>query len=121
MRSSSRFIDRPFMEDEEYYKLLRTGLDDDTAFRVINGEEEGPDVDAANDSSETNSIICKTFFAKIPGIEEPERDDEFMLVFRIDHILSNVPEVCNPLQLWEDRDLFRRYAVSFHCLPIYPL
>ncbi len=102
------------MQDEEFCKLLRAGVDEYRALRILNGMEERPDIcmDPSDDTSET----CKTFLANIPGIEDLEADDGFTPVLRIDHILTNVPEISNPLQLWEDRDLFQRYAVRFDCL-----
>ncbi|KAK0196674.1 hypothetical protein F5146DRAFT_1012477 [Armillaria mellea] len=105
LRSSSPTVNNPLIKDEELRKLLRAGVDEHRVFRILNGIEERPDIctDPPDDTSET----CKTFLAKIPGIDDLEADDGFIPVLRIDHILTNVPEISNPLQLWEDRDLFR--------------
>ncbi|KAK0228977.1 hypothetical protein IW262DRAFT_1354084 [Armillaria fumosa] len=91
------------VEDSRYGKLLRAGLDDDRILQILDGQEDGPDTD---DSSETDSKICKTLLAKIPGMDKPEEDYGFVLVIRIDHVLSNVPEVCDLSQLHGDVDLF---------------
>ncbi|KAK0211125.1 hypothetical protein DFS33DRAFT_352793 [Desarmillaria ectypa] len=91
-------------EDGLYHRLLRSGLDEDQILRILDGEETAPDTD---DVSETDSQTCRTFLANIPGLEEPE-DDIFIPVLRIDHVLSNVPEISDPSQLWEDHDLFEQ-------------
>ncbi|KAK0211146.1 hypothetical protein DFS33DRAFT_1297743 [Desarmillaria ectypa] len=111
LRSSSLTINKPLMQDEEHYKLLRAGVDEDRVFRILDGIEQRPDLcmDAPDDTSET----CKTFLAKIPGIEELEADNGFIPVLCIDHVLTNAPEISNPLQLWEDRDIFWRVVHEY--------
>ncbi|KAK0228939.1 hypothetical protein IW262DRAFT_1354010 [Armillaria fumosa] len=99
----SYVVDGAVVEDERYIELLRAGLDDDRILRILDGQEDGPDTD---DSSETDSQVCKTLLAKIPGIDKPEEDSGFVPVLRIDHVLSNVPEICDPSQLHGDVDLF---------------
>ncbi len=91
-------------EDRRYGELLRAGLDDGRIMRIINGLEDTPETDNA---SETDSQTCKTFFAKIPGTDESEEDAIFVPVMRIDHVLSNVPEISDPSQLYGDVDLFQ--------------
>ncbi|KAK0441938.1 hypothetical protein EV421DRAFT_1810832 [Armillaria borealis] len=90
-------IVKPLAEDARYYRLLQSGL------RILDGQEDAPDT---GNTSETDSQSCHMFFANIPGSEVPEEDRIFMPVLRIDHVLSNVPEISDPSQLWEDRDLF---------------
>ncbi|KAK0484073.1 hypothetical protein IW261DRAFT_997368 [Armillaria novae-zelandiae] len=90
-------------EDSHYSELLRAGLNDDRISRILDGQEDGPNTD---DTSETDSQVCKTLLAKIPGIDKPEEDCGFVLVMRIDHVLSNVPEISDPSQLHGDVDLF---------------
>ncbi|KAK0484042.1 hypothetical protein IW261DRAFT_1606100 [Armillaria novae-zelandiae] len=102
MLPSLRFY-KAFEEDDRYGELLRAGLDDDRILRILDGQEDGPDTD---DSSETDSQVCKTLLAKIPGIDTPEEDRSFVPVMRIDHVLSNVPEISDPSQLIGDVDLF---------------
>ncbi|KAK0211130.1 hypothetical protein DFS33DRAFT_352957 [Desarmillaria ectypa] len=98
MTSLLPVIDKCIAEDGRYSQLLHIGINDvDQIVRILDREEEGPD-----DASETWSIICKTFLVKIPGFEEPEEEDDiFMPLLRIDHILSNVPEISGPLELWK--------------------
>ncbi|KAK0440983.1 hypothetical protein EV421DRAFT_1813354 [Armillaria borealis] len=111
LRCSSPTVNIPLMQDEEFCKFLRAGVDEYRALRILNGIEERPDIcmDPPDDTSDT----CKTFLAKIPGIEDLEADDGFTPVLRIDHVLTNVPEISNPLELWEDRDLFRRVVREY--------
>ncbi|KAK0463724.1 uncharacterized protein EV420DRAFT_1104745 [Desarmillaria tabescens] len=94
---------KPLAEDLRYNRLLQSGLDEDRVLRILDGQEPAPDTD---DTSETDNQPCQSFLANIPGSEEPKDDDMFMPVLRIDHVLSNVPEISDPSQLWEDRDLF---------------
>ncbi len=96
-------IVKPLAEDARYYRLLQSGLDEDQVLRIMDGQEDAPDT---GDASETDSQSCHMFFANIPGSEEAEEDRIFLPIFRIDHVLSNVPEISDPSQLWEDRDLF---------------
>ncbi|KAK0183885.1 hypothetical protein F5146DRAFT_1229140 [Armillaria mellea] len=91
-------------EDERYVDLLRAELDDDRILRILDGREDAPDRD---NTSETDSQICKTFLAKIPGIDKPEEDCSIVPVLRIDHVLLNVPEISDPSQLHGDVDLFQ--------------
>ncbi|KAK0496993.1 hypothetical protein EDD18DRAFT_183185 [Armillaria luteobubalina] len=95
---------KAFDEDERYGELLRAGLDDDRILRIIDGQEDGPDTD---DALETDSQTCKMFMARIPGIDKLEEEWTFAPVLRIDHVLSNVPEISDPSQLHGDVDLFR--------------
>ncbi|PBK93004.1 hypothetical protein ARMGADRAFT_1165303 [Armillaria gallica] len=97
-------LDKAIEEDSRYGELLRAGLDDDRILRILDGQEDAPDID---DASETDSQICKTFLAKIPGSDKPEEDCAFVPVMRIDHVLSNVPEISDPSQLCGDVDLFQ--------------
>ncbi|KAK0484043.1 hypothetical protein IW261DRAFT_995914 [Armillaria novae-zelandiae] len=99
----SPVLEEAIVEDEHYVKLLRAGLDDDTILRILDGQEDAPDTD---DSSETDSQVCKTLLAKMPGIDEPEEECSFVPVMRIDHVLSNVPEISDPSQLHGDVDIF---------------
>ncbi|KAK0497008.1 hypothetical protein EDD18DRAFT_1352862 [Armillaria luteobubalina] len=99
----SYVVDEVVVEDECYVELLQAGLDDDRILRILDGQEDGPDTD---DSSETDSQVCKTLLAKIPGIDKPEEDTGFVPVMRIDHVLSNVSEISDPSQLHGDVDLF---------------
>ncbi|KAG7448149.1 uncharacterized protein BT62DRAFT_1074655, partial [Guyanagaster necrorhizus] len=94
---------KPLAEDGRYHQLLRSGLDDDQVLRILDGQEDAPDTD---NRSETDSQTGQTFLANMPGCDEPE-DDIFMPVLRIEYVLSNVLEVFDPSQLWEDRDLFQ--------------
>lgn len=111
LRSSTPVINQPLIQDEEFYRLLRDGIGEDRVLRILDGTEERPDIciDTSDDPSET----CTTFLAKIPGKEDLEADDGFTPVLRIDHNLTNVPEIYNPSELWEDRDLFRRIVHEY--------
>ena len=91
-------------KDVRYIELRRAGLDDDRIRRILDGQEDAPDTD---DASETDSQICKTLLAKIPGSDKPEEDCAFVPVMCIDHVLSNVPEISDPSQLCGDVDLFQ--------------
>ncbi|PBK78615.1 hypothetical protein ARMSODRAFT_947574 [Armillaria solidipes] len=97
-------------EDERYVELLRAGLDDDRILRILDGQEDAPDTD---DASETDSQICKTFLAKIPGTDKPQEDRIFVPVLRIDHVLSNVPEISDPSRLHGDVDLFQEIVQEY--------
>ncbi|KAK0484071.1 hypothetical protein IW261DRAFT_1466542 [Armillaria novae-zelandiae] len=97
-------------EDDRYIELLRAGLDDDRILRIIDGREDGPDTDYA---SETDSQICKTLLAKIPGSDKPEEDSGFVPILRIDHVLSNVSEISDPSQLHGDVDLFQEIVQEY--------
>ncbi|KAK0474282.1 hypothetical protein IW261DRAFT_1610687 [Armillaria novae-zelandiae] len=99
----SPVLDEAIVEDSRYGELLRAGLDDDRISRVIDGQEDGPGTD---DTSETDSQVCKTLLAKIPGIDKPEEDCGFVPVMRIDHVLSNVPEISDPSELHGDLNVF---------------
>lgn len=103
-------IVKPLAEDARYYRLLQSGLDEDQVLRIMDGQEDAPDT---GDASETDSQSCHMFFANIPGSEEPEEDRTFLPVLRIDHVLSNVPEISDPSQLWEDRDLFAEIVEEY--------
>ncbi|KAK0228973.1 hypothetical protein IW262DRAFT_652358 [Armillaria fumosa] len=94
-------------EDDRCTELLQAGLDDDRILRIL---EDGPDTD---DDSETDSQICKTLLAKIPGSDKPKEDYSFVPVLRIDHVLSNVPEISDPSQLHGDVDLFREIVEEY--------
>ncbi|PBK78602.1 hypothetical protein ARMSODRAFT_968693 [Armillaria solidipes] len=83
-------------EDRRYGELRRAGLDDET-----------------DNASETDSQICKTFFAKIPGSDKSKEDAIFVPVMRIDHVLSNVPEISDPSQLFGDLDLFQEIVQEY--------
>ncbi|KAK0441987.1 hypothetical protein EV421DRAFT_2036171 [Armillaria borealis] len=96
--------------DIRYRELLRAGLDDDRILRILDGQEDAPDTD---DASETDSQICKTFLSKIPGSDKPQEDRIFMPVMRIDHVLSNVPEISDPSQLHGDVDLFQEIVQEY--------
>ncbi|PBK78564.1 hypothetical protein ARMSODRAFT_1078099 [Armillaria solidipes] len=87
-----------------------SGLDEDHVLRILDGQEDVPET---GNTSETDSQNCHMFFANIPGSEEPEEDRTFMPVLRIDHVLSNVPEISDPSQLWEDRDLFAEIVEEY--------
>ncbi|KAK0496984.1 hypothetical protein EDD18DRAFT_1164784 [Armillaria luteobubalina] len=97
-------------EDSRYVELLRAGLDDDRILQILDGKEDGPDAD---DTSETDSQICKTLLAKIPGSDEPEEDCGFVPVMRIDHVLSNVSEISDPSHLHGDMDLFQEIVEEY--------
>lgn len=100
-------------EDARYDQLLQAGVDDDQALRILDGQEDPPVIDVADDRSETDSHTCKTFMAKTPGSDDPEEDDTFMPVLRIDHVLSNVPEISDPSQLHGDLALFQEIVQEY--------
>ncbi|KAK0196742.1 hypothetical protein F5146DRAFT_994613 [Armillaria mellea] len=100
-------------EDIRYGQLLRAGVDDDQALRILDGQQDGPEIDLPDDMSETNSQTCKTFLAKIPGSDNPEEDAAFAPVMRIDHVLSNVLEISDPAQLCGDLDLFQEIIQEY--------
>ncbi|KAK0463715.1 uncharacterized protein EV420DRAFT_1104445 [Desarmillaria tabescens] len=102
-------------EDGRYRQLLRAGLDDARIQRILDGQEDAPDTD---DASEIDGRTCKTFLAKVPEFDDPEEDGIFVPVMRINHILSNVPEISDPSQLCGDVDLFRE-IVQEHQLARY--
>ncbi|KAK0463707.1 uncharacterized protein EV420DRAFT_1638632 [Desarmillaria tabescens] len=101
---------RALQEDNLYGELLRAGLDDDRIQRIIDGQEEAPDTD---DVSETDSQACQKFLVKIPGSDDLGEDGIFVPVMRIDHVLSNVPEISDPSQLWGDVDFFREIVQEY--------
>ncbi|KAK0463693.1 uncharacterized protein EV420DRAFT_1745229 [Desarmillaria tabescens] len=111
LRSPSPALTKPLLQDEEFYHLLRAGVNEDRILRILDGIEQCPDIcmDPPDDTSET----CRTFLARIPGIDELEADNGFIPVLRIDHILTNVPEISDPSDLWEDRSLFRRVVREY--------
>ncbi|KAK0441973.1 hypothetical protein EV421DRAFT_1952707 [Armillaria borealis] len=86
-----------FDEDKLYTQLLRTGLNDDRILRILDGQEEAPDTDIPDDASQTSTDSC----------DRLEEDRIFVLVMRFDHVLSNVPEISDPSQLFGDMDLFQ--------------
>ncbi|KAK0463717.1 uncharacterized protein EV420DRAFT_1745247 [Desarmillaria tabescens] len=99
-----------FREDVRYGELLRARLDDTQIQRILDGQEDAPDTD---DASETDGRTCKTFLAKVPESDDPEEDGIFVPVMRIDHVLSNVPEISDPSQLCGDVDLFREIVQEY--------
>ncbi|KAK0441937.1 hypothetical protein EV421DRAFT_2036136 [Armillaria borealis] len=100
-------------EDIRYGRLLRAGVDDDQALRILDGQQDTPEIDFPDDMSETDSQTCKTFLAKIPGSDKPEEDATFVPVMRIDHVLSNVPEISDPAQLCGDLELFQEIVQEY--------
>ncbi|KAG7448133.1 uncharacterized protein BT62DRAFT_755360 [Guyanagaster necrorhizus] len=102
-------FNKAIAEDMYHGQLLRARVDDDQALRIVTGEEEGPDIDVADDTSETDSQICKTFLTKVPGSDKLGEDAIFLPVNRIDHILSNVSEISDPSQLHGDLDRFQDF------------
>ncbi|KAK0196764.1 hypothetical protein F5146DRAFT_1217759 [Armillaria mellea] len=108
--SFSPQIVKPLAEDSRYYRLLQSGLDEDQVLRIMDGQEDVPDTGHA---PETDTQSCHMFFANIPGCEELEEDRTFLPVLRIDSVLSNVREISDPSQLWEDRDLFAEIVEEY--------
>ncbi|KAK0463760.1 uncharacterized protein EV420DRAFT_1761013 [Desarmillaria tabescens] len=100
-------------QDMRYGRLLRAGVDDDQALRILGGQQDAPDVDIPDDASETDSQICKTFLAKIPGFENPEEDGTFVPVLRVEHVLSNIPGISDPSQLYGDLELFQEIVQEY--------
>ncbi|KAK0211051.1 hypothetical protein DFS33DRAFT_347732 [Desarmillaria ectypa] len=74
---------------ETLFQVLSEGLPvvrvKDQALRILDGQQDAPDIDIPDDASEIDSHTCKTFITKIPGSDNPE-DDIFVAVLRIDHI-----------------------------------
>ncbi|KAK0196708.1 hypothetical protein F5146DRAFT_1012601 [Armillaria mellea] len=105
----SRPLHTYLTEDKLYRELLQAGLDDDRILRILDGQEEAPDADVPDNASQTSaySEASQMFLAKVPGAGELEEDLIFVAVMRIDHVLSNVPEICDPSQLCGDLDLFQ--------------
>ncbi|KAK0211040.1 hypothetical protein DFS33DRAFT_346910 [Desarmillaria ectypa] len=104
---------KAIQEDTRYDQLLRAGIDDDQALRILDGQQDAPDIDVPDDASETDSHTCRTFMAKITGSDNPEEDDIFVPVLRIDHVLSNVPEISDPSRLHGDLNLFQEIVQEY--------
>ncbi|PBK92960.1 hypothetical protein ARMGADRAFT_1063156 [Armillaria gallica] len=97
-------------EDIRYDRLLRARVDDEQALRILDGQQDAPEIDLPD---ETDSQTCKTFLAKIPCSDNPEEDAIFVPVMRIDHVLSNVPEISDLTQLCGDLDLFQEIVQEY--------
>ncbi|KAK0497025.1 hypothetical protein EDD18DRAFT_1331710 [Armillaria luteobubalina] len=54
-------------EDIRYGGLLRAGVDDERAIRILDGEEDAPEIDLPDDMFETDSQTCKTFWNVFAG------------------------------------------------------
>ncbi len=91
-----------------YRQLLQAGLDDDRILRILDGQEEAPKTDVPEDASQTSSEsqASQMFLGKVPGCDKLE-DLIFVPVIRVDHVLSNVPEISDPSQLCGDLDIFQ--------------
>ncbi|KAK0239702.1 hypothetical protein EDD85DRAFT_787950 [Armillaria nabsnona] len=102
-------------EDKLYSELLQTGLDDDRILRILDGQEEAPETDVLDDASQTStdSQASQMFLAKVPGCDKLEEDRIFVPVMRFDLILSNVPEISDPSQLFGDLDLFQEIVQEY--------
>ncbi|KAK0228931.1 hypothetical protein IW262DRAFT_651322 [Armillaria fumosa] len=101
---------KAFSENKLHRDLLsRTGLDDDRIMRILDGQEEVPDMDISDDASQTSmdSQASQMFLADVPGCDKLEEDCTFIPVMRFDHVLSNVPEICDLSQLRGDLDVFQ--------------
>ncbi|KAG7440208.1 uncharacterized protein BT62DRAFT_924202 [Guyanagaster necrorhizus] len=105
--------DYSFDEDDRYEQLLRAGLDDDQILRVLDGQEDPLATDVPDEASETDSLASPMFLAKVPSSDKLEHEPCFVPVMRIDHILSNVPEIADPSQLRGDLDLFQEIVHEY--------
>ncbi|PBK92978.1 hypothetical protein ARMGADRAFT_143850 [Armillaria gallica] len=94
-----------------YHQLLLAGPDDDRIFRILDGQEEVPKADVPDDAYQTSgeSQASQMFLVKVPGYDKLE-DIIFVPVIRVDHVLSNVPEISDPSQLYGDLDLFQEVS-----------
>ncbi|PBK78601.1 hypothetical protein ARMSODRAFT_1030838 [Armillaria solidipes] len=115
-----------FDEDKLYSKLLQTGLDNDRILRILDGQEEAPDTDMLDDASQTStdSQASQMFLATVPGCDKLKEDRIFVPVMSFDHVLSNIPEISDPSQLFKDMDLFQEivqeYQLARYGLAIFP-
>ncbi|KAG7442175.1 uncharacterized protein BT62DRAFT_936268 [Guyanagaster necrorhizus] len=109
----SRELRIAFDEDDRYEQLLRVGLDDDQILRVLDGQEDPLATDVPDEASETDSLASPMLLAKVPSSDKLEYEPCFVPVMRIDHILSNVPEIADPSQLCGDLDLFQEIVHEY--------
>ncbi|PBK78935.1 hypothetical protein ARMSODRAFT_947541 [Armillaria solidipes] len=102
-------LDKFVAEDMRYRQLLQDGLDDDRILRILDGQEEAPETDVPDGSSQTSSEsqASQVFLAKVPGCAKLEEDLILVPVMRVDHVLSNVPEISDRSQLCGELDIFR--------------
>lgn len=87
----SQFL-KAFNECDCYYELARTGLNGDEIYRIVDKDEESPEL--PDDELEIDRKACKNNTAKWPGdFRQPEKDDTLMPVLCIDQVLSNILEM----------------------------